>query len=261
MKNSIKLPQIATPEQWLANRKELLKKEKEFTKVRDELNSERRRLPMIKIDKEYEFEGSAGKTNLLEIFEERLQLIIYHFMFDPAWDEGCPSCSSWADHIARGHLNHLNSRSTTFALVSRAPFHKIKLFKKRMGWSMPWYSSYGSDFNYDFHVTQDESIAPVNYNYRDRANLEHLGQHYHTKGEQPGLSCFLRNSDQVYHTYSTYGRGTEAVGGAYYFLDLTALGRQEEWEEPKGRATGLGAQAGSAKILYPDGYNNEGKKS
>lgn len=124
-----------------------------------------------------------------------------------------------------------------------------------MGWTVPWYSSFGSSFNYDFHVTQDESVAPVTYNYRDKATLEHLEQHYHTKGEQPGISCFLRDGDNIFHTYSTYGRGTETAGGANYFLDLTALGRQEEWEEPEGRVTGLGTKAGSKKILYSDQYN------
>lgn len=249
-------PETANREQWIAARRKLLRKEKELTRARDELNAERRRLPMVKVDKDYLFEGPEGNMKLSDLFESRLQLIVYHFMFDPEWEQGCPSCSAWADHIARGHLNHLNARSTTLALVSRAPFHKIQAFKKRMGWSMPWYSSYGSDFNYDFHITQDESVAPVMYNYRDKTTLEHLGQHYHTKGEQPGLSCFLRDGKQVYHTYSTFGRGGETVGGAYYFLDLTALGRQEEWEEPKGRATGLGAQAGSNKILYPDEYES-----
>lgn len=255
MKNrNLNLPAIVSREEWLEERKKLLKKEKEFTRMRDELNTERRRLPMVEIQKEYEFESSDGKKNLINLFEGRQQLIIYHFMFDPEWDEGCPSCSAWADHIARGHLNHLHARSTTLALVSRAPLDKITTFKKRMDWKMPWYSSYGSDFNYDFHVTQDESVKPVRYNYRDKATLEHLGQHYHTKGEQPGISCFLQVDDTVYHTYSTYGRGGEQVGGAYYFLDITALGRQEEWEEPRERAPSLGAEAGSDKILYPDEY-------
>lgn len=250
------LPNIVTREEWLRERKKLLKKEKELIQQRDKLNADRRWLPMVKIEKDYMFEGIGGKVRLQDIFEDRLQLIVYHFMFDPEWDEGCPSCSAWADQVARGHLHHLHSRETTLALISRAPIDKIQVFKNRMGWQMPWYSSYGSDFNYDFHVTQDESVKPVVYNYRDKATLEHLGQHYHTKGEQPGLSCFLRDEDQIFHTYSTFGRGMETVGGANYFLDLTALGRQEEWEESKGRATGLGAPAGSDKILYPDEYDD-----
>lgn len=257
METEITLADVVSREEWLKERKKLLKKEKELTRARDQLNAERRSLPMVKIKKDYEFESPDGKKILPDLFEGRMQLIVYHFMFDPDWDEGCPSCSAWADHIARGHLNHLHARSTALALVSRAPLDKITAFKKRMGWKMPWYSSYGSDFNYDFHVTQDESVKPVMYNYRDKATLEHLGQHYHTEGEQPGISCFLQVDDTIYHTYSTYGRGGEQVGGAYYFLDMTALGRQEEWEEPKGRATGLGAQAGSDKIRYPDEYDED----
>lgn len=253
-KFELTLPEIVSRKKWRKKRKELLQIEKELTRLRDELNADRRRLPMVKIEKEYEFDGRDGKVNLPDIFEGRLQLIVYHFMFDPEWETGCPSCSAWADHIARGHLHHLHSRGTTLALVSRAPIEKIQTFKERMGWKIPWYSSYGSDFNYDFHVTQDESIAPVEYNYRDKATLEHLGQHYHTKGEQPGISCFIRTGKKVFHTYSAYGRGMEVVGGTNYFIDLTVLGRQEDWEKPKGRATGLGAKAGSDKILYPDEY-------
>ncbi|NGP87108.1 DUF899 domain-containing protein [Fodinibius halophilus] len=250
----ITFPEIASRKEWLAQRKELLKKEKELTRKRDKLNAKRRRLPMVEVEKDYTFEGPEGGASLLDLFDGRRQLIIYHFMFDPEWNEGCPSCSAWADHIARGHLNHLHARNTTLALVSRAPLSKIEPFNERMGWPMPWYSSYGIDFNYDFHITMDESVRPVQYNYRDQATLEHLGQDYHTKGEQPGLSCFLRKGDNVYHTYSTYGRGMETVGGANYFLDLTALGRQEEWEQPKGRATKLGTTAGSENIRYPDEY-------
>ncbi len=123
-----------------------------------------------------------------------------------------------------------------------------------MNWKMPWYSSHGSDFNYDYQATADESVAPVMYNYRDQLTLEHLGLDHHTKGEQPGISCFLRVDEEIYHTYSTYARGTEMVGGANYFLDLTVLGRQEAWEKPEGCTTGLGAPAGSPKIKYPDEY-------
>ncbi|MEX0723570.1 MAG: DUF899 domain-containing protein [Gracilimonas sp.] len=254
--SELALPEVVSQEKWRIKRKELLKKEKELTRLQDELNSERRRMPMVEIDEKYEFEGKEGKVSLHDLFEDRLQLIVYHFMFDPDWDKGCSSCSAWADQIARGHLHHFQNRGTTLALISKAPIDKIHAFKKRMDWKMPWYSSYESDFNYDFHVTQNESIAPVEYNYRDKASLEQLGQHYHTKGEQPGISCFIRIGEKIFHTYSTYGRGMEAVGGANYFLDLTAFGRQEEWEEPKGRATGLGTKAGSNKILYPDEYEN-----
>jgi predicted dithiol-disulfide oxidoreductase (DUF899 family) len=255
---SIDLPRVVTRDEWLVARKQLLVKEKELTHRRDALNAERRRLPMVRIENDYAFEGPDGMASLLDLFEGRLQLIIYHFMW--LWEDGepCRSCSAWADHIARGHLTHLHARGTSLALVSRAPLAKIQPFKKRMGWTVPWYSSFGSDFNYDFQVTLDESVAPLEYNYRTKAEHEKAGTSYYFEGEQPfdlpGLSCFLRDDDKVYRTYSTYGRGGETVGGAYYFLDLTALGRQEDWEEPKGRTTGLGATAGSDKIRYPDEY-------
>jgi predicted dithiol-disulfide oxidoreductase (DUF899 family) len=220
-------PKTVSRDEWLAARKELLAKEKEFTRRRDALNAERRRLPMVKIDKDYVFEGSDGKASLLDLFEGRRQLIVYHFMFDPSWDEGCPSCSFLVDNI--GHLAHLHARDTSLALVSRAPLAKIEPFKARMGWTVPWYSSFGSDFNYDFHATTDEAVAPVEYNYRDKATLEQLGHTYHVKGEQPSVSIFLRDGNRVYHTYSTYGRGMDLLVGTYNYLDLTPLGRQEGW--------------------------------
>ena len=257
--NEAALPPVVSREEWLAKRKKLLAKEKELTRQRDRLNTERRCLPMVEIEKDYVFESPDGMMRLLDLFEERRQLIIYHFMFAPNWEAGCPSCSAWTDHIARGHLNHLHMRDTTLALVSRAPLETIEPFKARMGWTMPWYSSYDCDFNYDFGVTIDERVAPATYNYRTKEEHEEAGTDAYVDGEQPierpGLSCFLRDGDRVFHTYSTYGRGVEQVGGAYYFLDLTALGRQEEWEEPKDRRTGLGAPAGSDKIRYPDEYD------
>jgi predicted dithiol-disulfide oxidoreductase (DUF899 family) len=196
---------------------------------------------MVKIDKDYVFERPDGQASLLDLFDGRRQLIVYHFMFDPEWEEGCPSCTAWADERAAGQLEHLHARDTTLACVSRAPLAKIEAYKARKGWSFPWYSSYGSDFNYDFHVTLDESVAPIVYNYRTKSGHEQAGTAYYFEGEQPyelpGLSCFLRDGDDVFHTYSIYGRGGETVGGTYYFLDLTALGRQEEWEEPKDRST------------------------
>lgn len=250
--SGLELPAVVSRDKWRKDRRELLEKEKELTRKRDELNAERRRLPMVATDEDYVFEGSDGEASLLDLFDGRRQLIVYHFMFDPEWEEGCPSCSTWADHIARGHRNHLHARGTTLALVSRAPLAKIEPFKERMGWTIPWYSSYGSDFNYDFHVTTDEAVAPVEYNYMNAAMLERMHLDDHLEGEQPGISVFLRDGDTVYHTYSTYGRGAEQVGGTNYFLDLTALGRQEDWEEPKDRVTSLGAQAGSGRIRYPD---------
>ncbi len=234
------LPHVASREAWLVARKELLAKEKELTRQRDALSSERRELPMVKLEQEYVFEGPEGKAGLLDLFEGRQQLMVGHFMFHPDWDEGCPSCSAGADEVSDGLLQHLHVRDTSFAYVSRAPLAKLEAYKARKGWTFPWYSSYGSDFNYDFHVTLDESVVPVEYNYRTKAEHEAAGTGYYVEGEQPieepGLSCFLRDGDAIFHTYSSYARGAEMTGGSYYYLDLTALGRQEEWEEPKGRA-------------------------
>jgi predicted dithiol-disulfide oxidoreductase (DUF899 family) len=179
------LPQIVSRDEWLLARKELLAKEKELTRRRDALNVERRRLPMVEIEKDYVFEGPDGEARLVDLFEGRLQLIVGHFMFDPSWDDGCPSCSAGADEVADGLLAHLHIRSTTLAYVSRAPLAKIEDYKARKGWTFPWYSSYGSDFNYDFHVTLDESVAPVEYNYRSAAEHEQSGTGYYVAGEQP----------------------------------------------------------------------------
>ncbi|MBA0128310.1 DUF899 domain-containing protein [Haloechinothrix sp. YIM 98757] len=234
------LPQVVSREEWLAARKELLAKEKELTRARDALNAERRRLPMVEIDKDYVFDGPGGRAGLLDLFDGRRQLIAQHVMFDPSWEDGCPSCSASADELSDGLLAHLHTRNTTFAAVSRAPLAKLEAYKARKGWTFPWYSSYGSNFNYDFHVTLDESVAPVEYNYRTPAEHARAGTDYYVQGEQPfelpGYSCFLREGDRVFHTYSMYARGVEQLGGSYAFLDLTALGRQEDWEEPKGRA-------------------------
>jgi predicted dithiol-disulfide oxidoreductase (DUF899 family) len=233
------LPDVVSREEWLAARKKLLAKEKEFTRKRDALSVERRRLPMVRIDKDYVFEGPQGKASLLDLFDGRRQLIVGHFMFDPSWEDGCPSCSAGADEVSDGLLEHLHARETTFVYVSRAPLAKLEAYKARKGWTFPWYSSYGSDFNYDFHVTLDESVTPIEYNYRSKAEHEQAGTSYYVEGEQPieapGTSFFLRDGDEVFHTYSTYARGAEMMGGSYYFLDLTALGRQEDWEEPKDR--------------------------
>jgi predicted dithiol-disulfide oxidoreductase (DUF899 family) len=245
----LNLPRVVSRDEWLAARKELLAKEKELTRQRDALNAERRRLPMIRIEKEYVFEGPDLKASLLDLFDGR-QLIVGHFMFDPSWDKGCPSCSAGADEISGGLLKHLHARDTTFVYVSRAPLGKIEAYKASKGWTFPWYSSYGSDFNYDFHVTLDESVVPVEYNYRTKAEHEQAGTSHYVEGEQPieapGQSCFLREGDSVFHTYSVYARGLETVGGSYYFLDETALGRQEDWEDPKG------GRAATARGAVPD---------
>jgi predicted dithiol-disulfide oxidoreductase (DUF899 family) len=241
------LPTIASRAEWEAARKALLVKEKAFTRQRDALNAERRRLPMVEIDKDYVFDGPEGKVRLLDMFQGRRQLILVHFMFDPSWDDGCPSCTAGADEVSDGFLAHLAARDTSFAVVSRAPLAKIEDYKARRGWTFPWYSSNGSDFNYDYHVTIDPSVAPVLYNYRNLDEWKARGLAWLGDGssEQPGYSCFLRDGDDIFHTYSVFARGTEALGGSYYWLDMTALGRQEDWEEPKGRAD-------SARSNIPD---------
>ncbi len=234
------LPPVVTQAEWLTARTALLTKEKELTHQRDALNTERRNLPMVEITRDYTFEGSDGQVGLLGLFDGRRQLMVSHFMFNPEWDDGCPSCSAGADERASALYEHLKVRDTSLVYVSRAPLAKIENYKRRKGWTFPWYSSYGSDFNYDFHVTMDESVTPMIYNYRTKAEHEDAGTGYYFEGpqpiEEPGLSCFLRDGDRVFHTYSVYGRGAEMTGGSYYFLDLTALGRQEEWEEPKDRS-------------------------
>jgi predicted dithiol-disulfide oxidoreductase (DUF899 family) len=234
------LPEVVSPAQWRAARVELLAEEKAMTHARDRLNAKRRRLPMSAVQKPYVFDGAGGKASLLDLFDGRRQLIVVHFMFDPAWENGCPSCSASADETSAGLIEHLNARETTLAYVSRAPLEKLEDYKARKGWTFRWYSSFGSDFNYDFHVTMDDAITPAEYNYRSAEEHERGGTGYYFDGEQPieaaGISCFLRDGEQIYHTYSTYGRGSEP--SSYYWLDLTALGRGEEWEEPKGRAVG-----------------------
>jgi predicted dithiol-disulfide oxidoreductase (DUF899 family) len=154
----------------------------------------------------------------------RRQLIIHHFMFDPSWDEGCTSCTAFEND--RAHLPHLHARDTSYAVVSRAPLTKFEAYKQRMGWTVAWYSSFGSDFNYDFHVTMDEAVASIQYNYRDKAEHEQAGTPEYTNGEQPGVSVFLRDSDSIFHTYSTYARGVELLCPIAHYLDLTPLGRQ-----------------------------------
>jgi predicted dithiol-disulfide oxidoreductase (DUF899 family) len=233
------LPEIASHEEWLAARKELLLREKELTRLNDALNADRRRMPMVRIDKDYTFTGPHGETSLLDMFEDRTQLIVQHFMFDPSWEDGCPGCTSAVDEISAGVLEHLHARATTFALVSRAPFEKLEAYRARRGWTVPWYSSHGGDFNYDFHVTVDESVAPLLINYRTKAEVSPETAAADQPMELPGISCFLRDGSSIFHTNSTFARGTEFVAAAYTFLDLTALGRQEDWEEPKGRAANV----------------------
>lgn len=234
------LPRIASREEWVAARKALLSREKELTRLRDALVADRRRLPMVEITREYLFQGPEGTVTLPGLFAGRSQLIVGHFMFHPDWDAGCPSCSAGADEMSPGHLQHVNRRDTTFVYVSRAPIEKIEAYRKQKGWTFPWYSSFGSSFNYDFHVTLDESVAPLEYNFRTKEEWEARGEPWDAEPgealERPGRSAFLRVGDRVFHTYSIYARGLETIGGSYYMLDETALGRQEDWEEPRGRA-------------------------
>jgi predicted dithiol-disulfide oxidoreductase (DUF899 family) len=214
-------PTVVSRSEWTAARTRLLAKEKELSRQRDALAAERRKLPMVAIEKEYVFQGPKGRRTLAELFEGHRQLLVYHFMFEPDADEGCPACSLVADNF--GGLVHLPARDTAFAVISRAPIDKIERFRKRMGWDFPWLSSFGGDFNYDFGVTLDEKHAMYNY-----APASVQPEIYPREGEREGLSVFLREGDKVFHTYSTYQRGLDALMNTYNFLDLTPLGRQEE---------------------------------
>ena len=232
------LPRIVDHEEWLAARVELLAKEKELTRLRDALNVERRNLPMEEVTKAYVLHGPEGDVGLRDLFDGRRQLIVYPFMFDPEGEDGCASCTAGTAELSAGFLEHLHTRDTSYALVSRAPLAKLERWKARQSWDLPWYSSYGSDFNLDFGVTVDEAAGADTYNYRDRAGYAARGEDFFSSPqpfEMPGRSCFLAADDRVFHTYSQYARGLESTGGSYYFLALTALGRQEEWEEPAGR--------------------------
>ncbi len=234
------LPRIATREEWRAARVALLENEKDFTHKRDALNIERRELPMVEVEKDYVFDGPHGEVRLIDMFDGRRQLIVYHFMFHPEWDDGCPSCTAGTDEINAGLLEHLHTRDTSYAMVSRAPMPKLEAWRAKRGWGLPWYSSGDSDFNYDFGVTVDASRGFDEYNFRTLDEFAAMGQESMKTSDQPydmpGRSCFLDVDGRVFHTYSVYARGLESTGGSYYFLDQTALGRQEDWEEPKGRS-------------------------
>jgi predicted dithiol-disulfide oxidoreductase (DUF899 family) len=222
-------PPIVPRDQWRDQRIKLLAQEKELTKHYDHVNAQRRRLPMVKIEKNYLFEAPGGEQSLHDLFEGRRQLVIYHFMFDPEWEKGCPACTSHVNAI--GDISMLNDRDTTFAMVSRAPLLKLEAYKERQGWQFPWVSSLGSDFNYDFHVTNDEKVAPIEYNYRNKAELEANKVTNAWTGEEHGLSVFFRIGDDVFHTYSTFGRGTEPLTHPRALLDMTPFGRQQDFED------------------------------
>jgi predicted dithiol-disulfide oxidoreductase (DUF899 family) len=213
--------EIVSREEWLAARKQLLSREKEFTQLRDRLSAERRELPWVKVDKQYVFDGPDGKETLADLFDGRSQLIVYHFMFGPGWEQGCPSCSFVSDHIDGANW-HLPQRDVTLLAVSRAPLAEIEAFKQRMGWRFKWVSSYDNDFNHDFHVsfTPDEMArGEVYYNY---TMTEFPSE------EAPGLSAFYKDpSGAVFHTYSAYARGLDMLVGAYNYLDLAPKGRDE----------------------------------
>jgi predicted dithiol-disulfide oxidoreductase (DUF899 family) len=215
-RSDMNLPPVVSAEEWQEAQDALLVEEKNAIRARDALAADRRRLPMVRIEKEYVFDGPDAKANLLDLFEGRRQLLLYHFMFGPNRDAGCDGCSMFVDQI--GHLAHLHARDTSFALVSRAPITKIEAYQRRMGWTVPWYSSFDSDFNVDFGVGPETPQADV-----------------HQDGETFGLSVFLRDGEDIYRTYFTTRRGVEALGSVWTFLDLTPLGRQEEWEDsPEG---------------------------
>jgi predicted dithiol-disulfide oxidoreductase (DUF899 family) len=220
--SQIEHPKVVSQAEWLAARKQLLKKEKELTRLHDALSQQRRELPWVKVDKEYVFDAADGKKTLADLFEGRSQLIVYHFMFGPEWKEGCPSCSFNMDHTD-GALVHLAQRDVAFLAVSRAPLPKIEAFKKRMGWRFKWVSSFGNDFNHDFHVSftkEEMAKGKVDYNYE---MTEFPSE------EAPGISVFYKDgTGDIFHTYSAYARGTEGVLNTYNYLDLVPKGRDED---------------------------------
>ena len=235
------LPPVVSRDEWLVARQELLLAEKAATRAKDALNTRRRLLPMVRIEKDYRFDGPDGPVGLGDLFEDGRQLIVQHFMFDPEWEDGCPSCTAAVDEISEGLLRHLRSRSTRYAVVARAPLAKLEKYRAKRGWTIPFHSSFASDFNYDFHVTLDASVAPVQFNFRGPEELQAAGLGWTLNAddqpmEQPGMSCFLREGTDIFHTCSTFARGVEGSGNSYGLLDLTVLGRQEDWEEPKGRS-------------------------
>lgn len=197
-------PPIVSQQEWLLARETLLAHEKELTQHYDRVNAERRRLPMVRVEKSYIFNGPEGPRSLYDLFDDQTQLIVYHFMFHPTWDNGCAGCTGFVNDL--GDLSELSVRNTQFVLISRAPLSKLLAYKARMGWQRPWYSSFDTDFNQDFQVTIDDD-------------------------ERHGLSVFFRIADDIFHTYSTYKRGCESLSDVYRLLDMTPYGRQEDWED------------------------------
>jgi predicted dithiol-disulfide oxidoreductase (DUF899 family) len=223
MEKRVSKHEVVSPEQWVSERRALLTKEKELTRLRDELSCQRRDLPWVKVDKNYVFDTPQGKRTLGDLFGGRSQLIVYHFMFGPNWQEGCPSCSYVCDHLD-GTLPHLAARDVSLVMISRAPLAKIEPFKKRMGWRFPWVSSSGNDFNHDFGVyftPQEKAQGKVNYNY----TMQEF-----PSDEAPGASVFYKDpgSGEIFHTYSVYSRGLDQLIGTYTLLDLVPKGRDED---------------------------------
>ena len=212
--------EVVPRDEWLKARKALLKEEKEFTRLRDEMTRRIRALPWVRLDKTYWFDGPRGRESLGDLFGGCSQLLVYHFMLGPDWDEGCKSCSFWADNF-QGIPIHLAHRDVSFVVISRAPFEKIEEFRKRMGWSFKWVSSFGSDFNFDFNVSftpEEIEAGKANFNYRLTSEVS---------DEMPGVSVFFKDGEAIFHTYSTFGRGIDMLNGAYHYLDLVPKGRDE----------------------------------
>ena len=213
---------IVSRSAWLEQRTRLLAKEKELTRLRDQLSAERRALPWVRVSEPYRFQGTKGERTLSELFDGRSQLAVYHFMFDPEWDAGCKSCSFWADNF-NGIVTHLAHRDVTMVAISLAPLAKLQAYEKRMGWSFPWYSSFGTSFNADYGVTfsrNDAEAQRASYNYGSLTGV---------KGEMPGVSTFYKNAaGEVFHAYSAYGRGIDTLNTAYHYLDLVPKGRDEQ---------------------------------
>jgi predicted dithiol-disulfide oxidoreductase (DUF899 family) len=219
---TIQKPRVVPHEQWVSERVAFMTKEKELTRLRDDLSRLRRELPWEKVTKPYAFDGPRGKETLADLFDGRRQLVIYHFMYAPQWEEGCPGCSFWADNF-NGTDIHMAHRDITFLAISRAPLAKLEEYKKRMGWTFKWVSSSGSDFNYDFQVSHDPEAAKKGSAYYNYGTGVPVGE------EMPGVSVFYKDQKgDVYHTYSAYSRGIDLLNGAYNYIDLTPKGRDED---------------------------------
>ena len=231
--NDLAHPPIVSENEWLDQRLKLLDEEKTATKVYDRVNAMRRRLPMVKVEKAYTFMGPDGEKSLLDLFEGKRQLIVHHFMFDPDWDKGCGSCTWHTNQF--GDLSSLAKTDTSMVTISRAPFERLATYQREKGWSNRWYSSYGSDFNYDFMVTLDPSRGPVQYNYKTGEELTKAIGKIEPSSEWPGFSVFFHIGDDVFHTYSAYARGVENLMDPFSLLDITPYGRQEDFEDsPEG---------------------------